>query len=74
VESGFPTCAARCIADFDVCCAGPQLNAVLSDTLAKSILDCTVFTSMQTLCKPLAAIQCRSFDEFDRLASEGGIP
>jgi hypothetical protein len=74
VASAFPTYEAKCVLDSDVCAARPHDDIVLSDALARSLLDCTVFMSMQTLCKPLAALGCRPYDEFERLSMEGGSP
>jgi hypothetical protein len=74
LSSGFAVYADRCIVKSDVCCAGPQLDAALSESVVRSFLHGTIFVDMQSLCKLLVALKCRPYDEFERLAAPGGIP
>jgi hypothetical protein len=52
----FSVYVTKCIADSDVCGAGPQLDATLTDAVVKSFLDGAIFTNVLSLCKPLAAL------------------
>jgi hypothetical protein len=74
LASGFAAYVARRIVESDVCGAGPQLDAVLSETTVRSFLNCDLFLDFKSLCAPLAKLEMRPYDEFERLAARGGIP
>jgi hypothetical protein len=57
-----------------VCAVGAYVSALLTDLLARSLVDGSLFTSFKALCAPLAALQVRQYTEIQCLAANGGVP
>jgi hypothetical protein len=73
LASEWATYSAKRIAGADVCAVGAYDRAVLSNPLARSLLDCSIFASFKAVCAPLAALHVRPYAEIQRLATSGRV-
>jgi hypothetical protein len=74
LSSEWASYSAKRIAGADVCAVSAFDRALLTDLLARSLIDGSLFASFKALCALLAALQVSPYIEIQRLAANGGVP
>jgi hypothetical protein len=74
LASEWASYSAKRIARADVCAVGAYDRAILTDLLARSLVDGSLFASFKALCAPLAPLHVRLDAAIQRLSTSGSMP